>query len=365
MSSIDYIITRFQNALPLFIILIVIGVALTWWLPKLIKKYDKKQAGKVIWHHALFLSISSPAIIFYWFLLTSLIIQYSIYIYNLHFFSSYLSVLRSIVLLLIIFWFLMRMLAQYERIATEAILSGKVEYNRTTLRAFMQVARVILIVCILLVLLQTINIKLSALLTVGGVGAIAISYAAKDIFLANFIGGMMIFIDRPFSVGDWIRSPDRDIEGTVENIGWRLTLIRTFDKRPLYVPNAVFSTISLENPSRMTNRRIKANIGLRYDDFKIVAPIVSAIEKMLHKHQEIDQQQLIMVYFNEFGDSSLDFMVYCFTKTTNWQKYLDVQQDVFLQILQIIEENGAECAFPTSTLHVPEAVSMINRNEEK
>ena len=90
-------------------------------------------------------------------------------------------------------------------------------------------------------------------------------FAAKDL-LANFFGGLTIYLDRPFAVGDWIRSPDREIEGTVERIGWRLTLIRTFDKRPLYIPNAVFTTIAVENPSRMHNRRIYETIGIRYDD---------------------------------------------------------------------------------------------------
>ena len=85
----------------------------------------------------------------------------------------------------------------------------------------------------------------------------------------------MIYLDRPFKVGDWIRSPDRDIEGTVVKIGWRLTEIRTFDQRPLYVPNSMFSTIALQNPSRMLNRRIFETIGIRYDDIHQMEAIVA------------------------------------------------------------------------------------------
>ena len=103
------------------------------------------------------------------------------------------------------------------------------------------------------------------MLTFGGVGGLIVGLAAKDL-LSNFFGGMMIYFDRPFKVGDWIRSPDRQIEGTVERIGWRMTIIRTFDKRPLYVPNSVFSSIVVENPSRMLNRRINETFGLRYQD---------------------------------------------------------------------------------------------------
>ncbi|NKN80826.1 mechanosensitive ion channel family protein, partial [Weissella cibaria] len=133
--------------------------------------------------------------------------------------------------------------------------------------------------------------------------------------------GLMIYLDRPFAVGDWIRSPDKEIEGTVEYIGWRQTRIRTFDKRPLYVPNATFANISVENPSRMTHRRIYETIGLRYDDAAKVKPVVEAVREMLRNHPDIDSSQTLIVNFNAFGPSSLDFFVYCFTHTTNWIEY--------------------------------------------
>lgn len=94
----------------------------------------------------------------------------------------------------------------------------------------------------------------------------------------------MLYFDRPFSIGDWIRSPDRNIEGTVAEIGWRITKITTFDNRPLYVPNSLFSSISVENPGRMTNRRITTTIGLRYEDAAKVGVIVEAVREMLKNH---------------------------------------------------------------------------------
>jgi MscS family membrane protein len=162
----------------------------------------------------------------------------------------------------------------------------------------------------------------------------------------------MIFLDRPFSVGDWVRSPDRDIEGTVEDIGWRLTRIRTFDKRPLYLPNSIFSSLAVENPSRMYNRRIYETIGLRYDDIGSMEAIVAAVREMLVNHDDIDQQQVLMVNFVTLGASSVDFFVYTFTKTIDWQTYHRVKQDVLLKIAGIIEQHGAEIAFPTQTLHM-------------
>jgi MscS family membrane protein len=181
---------------------------------------------------------------------------------------------------------------------------------------------------------------ISGVLAFGGIGGIAIGFAAKDL-LANFFGGLMIYMDRPFNVGDWIRSPDREIEGTVENIGWRLTRIRTFDKRPLYVPNAVFTSVAVENPSRMTNRRIKETIGIRYDDASKMKDIITDVKAMLKEHEEIDTGKTLIVNLNEFAPSSLDFFIYTFTKTTDWIRFHEIKQDVMLKILDIIEAQNS------------------------
>ncbi len=197
--------------------------------------------------------------------------------------------------------------------------------------------------------MQSFGLSLSGLLTFGGVGGLIVGLAAKDL-LANFFGGLMIYFDRPFKVGDWIRSPDRQIEGTVERIGWRMTIVRTFDKRPLYVPNSVFSSIVVENPSRMLNRRIYENIGIRYEDSAHVANVVSGIKSMLEKHPDIDTNQTLIVNFNQFGPSTLDIMIYTFTKTVNWIRFHEVKQDVMLKVLDVVHENGADIAFPTQTI---------------
>ncbi|MDW3139099.1 mechanosensitive ion channel family protein, partial [Vibrio sp. 1288] len=184
---------------------------------------------------------------------------------------------------------------------------------------------------------------LSGLLTFGGVGGLIVGLAAKDL-LSNFFGGLMIYFDRPFKVGDWIRSPDRQIEGTVERIGWRMTSIRTFDKRPLYVPNSVFSNIVVENPSRMLNRRIYEVVGLRYDDADKVPEIITAVREMLKNHKDIDTRQTLIVNFDTFGPSSLNFFIYTFTKTVNWVRYHEVKQDVLLKVVGIIKEHNADIA---------------------
>lgn len=202
-----------------------------------------------------------------------------------------------------------------------------------------------------LIFLDLFGVPLEALLTFGGVGGLAISWASKDI-VANFFGGLMIHVNRPFSVGSWIKLPTKNgIEGVVEEIGWYMTCIRNFEKRPLYIPNGLFTDAIIENPGRMHNRRINTSIGLRYEDIQKVKVIVEDIEKLLASHEGIDQTQLYRIHFVEFASSSLDLCLSAYTKATARKAYLAVQQDVFLQIANIIESHGAEVAFPTRTLH--------------
>lgn len=253
--------------------------------------------------------------------------------------------------IVIVSWTLIRLITNIEaNILHRQEIVGEI-VDRTTADAISQLLRVSVVITSVLVGLQSLGFNISAILAFGGIGGVAVGFAAKDL-LANFFGGLMIYMDRPFSVGDWIRSPDREIEGTVEKIGWRLTLIRTFDKRPLYIPNSMFANISVENPSRMTNRRIHETIGVRYEDVKRLPLIISDVKEMLTNHPEIDTELTMIVNFNKFAPSSLDFFIYTFTKTTNWIKFHEVKQDVLLKITDIIAKNNAEIAFPTSTIHI-------------
>ncbi|CAM3523991.1 mechanosensitive ion channel family protein [Parendozoicomonas haliclonae] len=233
------------------------------------------------------------------------------------------------------------------------VMQSKVD--PTTAMAISKLVRVIIFFVTGLVILQAAGYSLSGVLAFGGVGGVAVGFASKDL-LANFFGGMMISMDRPFKVGDWISSPDKQIEGTVEYIGWRLTRIRTFDKRPLYVPNSMFTSISVENPSRMLNRRIKQVIGLRYCDAGVMGEVLADIRSYLASQPEIDDNQLSMVNFISFGESTLNFQIYCFTRTCDWSKYLMVQEDILLHIVEIIHSHGADIAFPTRTLDLPEGL---------
>lgn len=257
--------------------------------------------------------------------------------------------LRSALVIATLTWALIRFV---DRVQRRMMHDPKTDdLDLTTVEAIGRLIRITVLITSGLIILQTLGFSVSGVLAFGGLGGIAVGFAAKDL-LSNFFGGLMIFLDRPFGVGDWIRSPDRDIEGTVESLGWRLTTIRTFDKRPLYVPNATFLSIAVENPSRMSHRRIYETIGVRYDDADQVQVVVERVKKMLEQHPDIDSSQTLMVNFNQFGPSSLDFFIYCFTNTTVWTEYHMVKEDVLLKTYELITELGAEVAFPTQTLHL-------------
>ena len=268
---------------------------------------------------------------------------------------DFIDPLRSVLIIVTITWFLTRLVNKGAENFIKSRNALGESYDRTAIDAIAKLLRITVFIVAGLMTLQTLGFSISGVLAFGGVGGIAIGFAARDM-LANFFGGMMVYLDRPFSVGEWVRSPDRDIEGTVEEIGWRLTRIRTFDKRPLYVPNYVFNTVTLENPSRMWNRRIKEVVGVRYDDAGKVANIVRDIREMIRNHPDIDTNQVLIVNFDAFAASSLNILVYTFTKTRDWVEYHGVKEDVMLRIIDIIESYGAECAFPTTTVHVPDGI---------
>ncbi len=347
MSEIQNFITKentyiFQAFLVIFIALIVdlIQKRVFKGLSKKVEKTRNK------WDDAILISIPRPLSLIIW----AASITFSAEIFQKEtgavIFEAF-HPLRNAIIIASLAWFIILSIKKTE----ENYLKSEEKYDPTTVFAVSKLARISAGITAALMILQTLGLSISGVLAFGGVGGIAIGFAAKDL-LSNFFGGLFIYLDRPFAIGDWVRSPDREIEGTVENIGWRVTRIRTFDKRPLYIPNSVFSQIAVENPSRMSNRRIKETIGIRYDDASKMETIINQVKEMLQNHPDIDTNKTLIVNFNSFASSSLDFFIYTFTKTTDWIKFHNVKQDVLLKIIKIIEKNGAEFAFPTSTLHL-------------
>jgi len=332
-------------------IIIFLSLLVSYIFGRLYKKFlPRVRKSHLVWDEALLRAIFSPLKVFIWFI--GLILALHLITWHAED-KSYLDLIasaREVGFVIILVWFLIRFIKEVE-IGMAKPKPGKRRLDETTMRAIGQLLRLSVMITAGLTLMQTFGIPVSGVIAFGGAGGFAVGFASKDL-LANFFGALMIFLDRPFAIGDWIRSPDKEIEGTVEYISWRSTRIRTFDKRPLYVPNSVFLNISIENPSRMQNRRIKTNIGLRYQDSKKVSVILPDIENMLKFHSEIDSSKTLFVHLINFGASSLEFQLYTFTKTTNWVHFQAVQQDIFLKVIDIIHGHGADVAVPERVVNL-------------
>jgi MscS family membrane protein len=347
MSIFDQLITKENSYILEAFFVLVLALLADIIQRKTFRKLSAKATKtKTKWDDAILLSIPKPLSIIIWIASIAFAADIIGEALDAKILEAFYPI-RNATIITALGYFLTLAIGRIEK----TFLSDGKAIDPTTLDALSKLARISVFITAALMILQTLGFSISGVLAFGGIGGVAVGFASKDL-LSNFFGGFIIYMDRPFAVGDWVRSPDREIEGTVENIGWRVTRIRTFDKRPLYIPNSVFSHIAVENPSRMSNRRIKETIGIRYDDASKIETIIKQTKEMLKQHPDIDAEKTLIVNFNCFAPSSLDFFIYTFTKTTDWIKYHDVKQNVLLKIIKVVEENGAEFAFPTSTVHL-------------
>jgi MscS family membrane protein len=217
--------------------------------------------------------------------------------------------------------------------------------------------RIFIVFMALLMLVQNLGYSISGLLASLGIGGLAVALAAKD-SLSNIFGSLMILLDRPFMLGDWVKVGD--MEGTIEEVGFRSTRIRTFAKTQITIPNSTLMNMSIDNFSRMPKRRIKMTVGVTYNTTPAqMRQAVADIRQMLRDHPAIDQD-FFLVNFTDFGASSLDIMIYCFTTSTVWGEYLDAREDVCLKIMETLEALGLEIAFPSRTLYLHESQQPAN-----
>ncbi|MCB9570427.1 MAG: mechanosensitive ion channel family protein [Myxococcales bacterium] len=219
-----------------------------------------------------------------------------------------------------------------------------------------RIARVVIALMVIVLLIQELGFDVTGLLTGLGVGGLAFALAAKDT-LANWFGALMIYTDRPFDVGDWVKTPS--LEGVVEEIGLRSTRIRTFAKTVISVPNSTLANEVVENFSRMPKRRVYFNLGVTYATSPaMMREAVARIEDILRGHAEVDQS-FWLVKFTDFGDSALKIMLYYFTDTTDWARYLQIRGDINLMIMDALAELGVGIAFPSQSVYL----EQVDREE--
>lgn len=317
-------------------------------LSKWLIKHTERSSTE--WDNALISSLHTPVTVVIW----VVGVTYTAEILWLSFDQKVMEGLvtaRRLGIIICLFWALLRFLHSAEKIVIVAKRKRDYSFDEAGFRTVFKISRVVAIFAAGLFVFSNLGFSISGVLAFGGIGGIAVGFAAKDL-LANFFGGLMIFLDRPFTEGDWIRSPDREIEGIVEKIGWRLTRIQTFERRPIYVPNSVFTQVVVENASRMESRRLKEVVGVRYQDINQVSKIVDEVRAYLEQNPKIDERRLLIVALSAFSASSVDILVYCYVQETQSKLFYAEKQAILLKISEIITANNAEIAFPTRTLHV-------------
>ena len=251
--------------------------------------------------------------------------------------------------------------------------------KKEIIKVMITITKITIFIVVFLLFLVKINIDISAILTSLGIGGLAVALAAQAT-LSNFFGLIKMIFDDSFSQGDWIET--KDIEGHVIDISLISTTIRTFDNALITIPNSTLANSSIKNWSkRKVGRRIKMHIGVTYSSsMENLQNAIKQIEQMLREHKDISTKNKInynlinknykkeqkfvsindkygiksnlLVYLDQLSESSMDILIYAFTKTTSWQEWLEIKQDVIFQIWKILEDNELEFAFPSQSIYI-------------
>ncbi|MBD3768925.1 MAG: mechanosensitive ion channel family protein [Rhodobacterales bacterium] len=259
-------------------------------------------------------------------------------------------ILRSVITLAV-FWTLARAVNAFEFMfgtLRNALSSAAVDW-------MVKALQVLLVVLGLGAVAEQWGIQIAPLLAGLGVLGIAVGLGAQDLF-KNLISGILIITEKRFLPGEWIKV-EGVVEGTVEKINFRSTLVRRFDKSPVYVPNSALSDAAVTNFSRMTYRRIKWVIGVEYrttvDQLKFIR---DEIEAWLWNDDRFVKppEAALFVRVDNFNASSIDFLIYTFTKTKDWGEWLAIKEEFAVVVMDIIEKAGTSFAFPSQTIYMQE-----------
>jgi MscS family membrane protein len=213
------------------------------------------------------------------------------------------------------------------------------------------ILQVVIFVAGLLQILSILNVNVTALIAGISIGAVAIGLAAKDT-VANVFGSLMIFLDKPFQVGDWIHYAG--IDGTVEQVGIRATRVRTFANSLVYIPNAALTNSAIDNYGLRVFRRFKTTIAITYDTPPaIIEKFVEGLEQIVVNHPRT-RKDYFEIHLNDFGDHSLNILFYIFFDVPSWSDELRGRQEVMLAVINLAAAMGVRFAFPTSTIQIEE-----------
>ncbi|WP_225983695.1 MULTISPECIES: mechanosensitive ion channel family protein [Bacillaceae] len=216
--------------------------------------------------------------------------------------------------------------------------------------------RVIIVAISISIIGQEFDYDVNGLVAGLGLGGLAFALAAKDA-VGNLIGGIVIVTEKPFSIGDWILTSN--VEGTVEDINFRSTKVRTFSQALVTVPNATLASDAITNWSRMGKRKIDFHLDVAYQrETDQLDNLIEEIKHLLRSHQGV-HQDTIVVAFDQFKDHYIKILVYFFTNTTAWEEHVQIKHQINLSIMQLLEKEGISLAVPMQKVSVDPEFSLI------
>jgi MscS family membrane protein len=260
------------------------------------------------------------------------------------------KMVRSLIVITI-FWGLLRLIMPISRMMSVLETIFTPELVDWIIKAL----RISIILIATATVLQVWGVQVAPIIAGAGLFGVAVALGAQDLF-KNLIGGLLILGEKRFRKGEWIRV-DGIVEGTVENIGFRSTVIRRFDKAPVMVPNTNLSDTAVTNFSQMTHRRIYWNIGIEYGaSVGQLKFICDSIEEYIvnSNHYVPKNEAECFVNIDKFSESSIDIMVYCFTKTTEWGEWLKIKENLAYKIKDVVQLSGTAFAFPSQSVYIKE-----------
>ncbi len=267
-------------------------------------------------------------------------------------------------------WLLFKILDTVILVQVRKISQNNTELRKELINLGVQTAKVLILIIVLAIGLNHFGISITAIMSTLGIGGLAFALAAKDT-LSNLFGGITVLFDNIFRMGDWVKIGD--VEGTVAEIGLRSTTIRTFDNALITIPNAQVSVSSVMNWNRrIVGRRIKMHVAVTYEsNMEDIRAALSELRDMLKNHPGIANPKqkhasgqrhfklssledvkgikaTQLVFMDRYNDSSIDILIYCFSKTVDWAEWLKIKEDVMFRIAEILKRNHLEFAYPTA-----------------
>lgn len=345
-----------SGSLWFFEILLGIGVlvGINFLFKKLVKHIRQRSLSVTGgWKEKIDQIFIVPVQVLLWLLGLTLIVEVLAARFGFSFFDNYLNAFRSSGVIACLAWIILRWKKEFQH--TWMSKSDK-KLDAGFIHVISKILSVVLVVLSFLIILQIWGLNIVPLIAFGGIGAAAIGFAAKDV-IGNFFGGLMLYINRPFMVGDLIILPDRRVEGHVEEMGWYLTCVRDKDKRPVYLPNATFSSIHVINSSRMTHRHIEETIFIQHADFSKILTATEKIRSAIASHSDIDTHLPIIVVFSKFTQNSIELYFDCYTLQTRYEKFLLVKQSVLQLVYDTLIEEKVEINTPAIKVEMRQALA--------